>query len=102
MPGIAASTSETCELGSAPNAVAAPENSLAREFTWAWTSMPTTTSQSPVAPLINLLGVAASITIPRFSRHLTNRPHASAGKALRLRDEHVGYVDAILNQHNTA
>src|SRR5215467_6481756 len=54
MPGIAASTSDTCEFGSAPNAVAAPENSFAFEFTWAWTSMPMTTSQSPVAPLMSL------------------------------------------------
>src|SRR5262249_18438281 len=51
MPGIAASTNDTCELGSPPNAVEAPENSFDREVTWAWTSMPTTTSQSPVAPL---------------------------------------------------
>ena len=29
MPGIAASTSETCEFGSPPNAVEAPENSFA-------------------------------------------------------------------------
>src|SRR5262249_53999707 len=53
MPGIAASTNDTCELGSPPNAVEAPENSFDREVTWAWTSMPTTTSQSPVAPLIS-------------------------------------------------
>jgi hypothetical protein len=38
MPGIAASTSETCALGSPPNAVEAPENSFAFEVTWAWTS----------------------------------------------------------------
>ena len=50
MPGIAASTSDTWLLGSAPNAVDAPENSLDFEVTWAWISMPTTTSQSPVAP----------------------------------------------------
>ena len=55
MPGIAASTSDTCALGAAPNAVAAPENSFACEFTWAWISMPMTTSQSPVAPLMSLL-----------------------------------------------
>ena len=54
MPGIAASTSDTCVFGSPPNSVEAPENSLAREVTWAWTSSPTTTSQSPVAPLISL------------------------------------------------
>src|SRR5215472_15418691 len=53
MPGIAASTSDTCEFGSPPNAVAAPENSFAFELTWAWTSSPMTTSQSPVAPLMN-------------------------------------------------
>jgi hypothetical protein len=52
MPGIAASTSETWVLGSAPNVVGAPENSLASEITWAWTSRPRTISQSPVSPLI--------------------------------------------------
>ena len=31
---------------------AAPENSLDLASTWAWTSMPMTISQSPVAPLI--------------------------------------------------
>ena len=50
MPGMAASTRLTWLLGSAPNAVAAPEKSLALEVTWAWTSSPITTSQSPVAP----------------------------------------------------
>jgi hypothetical protein len=50
MPGIAASTSETWEFGAAPKAVAAPENSLALETTWAWISRPITTSQSPVTP----------------------------------------------------
>src|SRR5262249_35031946 len=52
MPGIAASTSDTCEFGAPPNAVAAPENSFAFELTWAWTSSPTMTSQSSVAPLM--------------------------------------------------
>ena len=50
MPGMAASTSDTWVFGSAPNAVAAPEKSFALEVTWAWTSSPTTTSHSPVAP----------------------------------------------------
>src|ERR1700742_4259875 len=54
MPGIATSTSETWLFGSPPNSVEAPENSLALEVTWAWISIPITTSQSPVAPLINL------------------------------------------------
>ena len=53
MPGIAASTSDTCVLGAPPNSVEAPENSLAREVTCAWTSRPITTSQSPVAPLMS-------------------------------------------------
>ena len=39
-----------CVLGSAPKAVEAPEKSLAFEATWAWTSMPITISQSPLAP----------------------------------------------------
>ena len=60
MPGIAASTSETWEFGSPPNSVEAPENSFAFEVTWAWTSMPMTTSQSPVAPLISLCGLTGA------------------------------------------
>jgi hypothetical protein len=55
MPGMAASTSETCELGAPPKAVDAPEKSLALEDTWACTSMPMTTSHSPFAPWISLL-----------------------------------------------
>src|SRR5262249_27334624 len=55
MPGMAASTRETWLLGSPPNSVEAPENSFALEATWACTSMPTTTSQSPMAPLISKL-----------------------------------------------
>src|SRR5262249_3169487 len=58
IPGMAASTSDTCELGSPPNAVEAPENSFALEVTCAWTSMPITTSQSPVAPLMSFEGLA--------------------------------------------
>src|ERR1700752_106169 len=54
IPGIAASTSETWVLGAPPNAVEAPENSFELEVTWAWISMPITTSQSPVAPFISL------------------------------------------------
>src|SRR5437763_301834 len=54
MPGTAASTSETWEFGAPPNSVEAPEKSFAREVTWAWTSSPMTTSQSPVAPRMSL------------------------------------------------
>src|SRR5258708_7603616 len=53
MPGMAASTSDTWVLGSAPNVVGAPENNLASEMTWAWTSSPSTISQSPVSPLMS-------------------------------------------------
>jgi hypothetical protein len=56
MPGMAASTSETWLLGAPPNSVEAPENSFALEVTWACTSMPMTTSQSPVEPRIRLPG----------------------------------------------
>src|SRR5580765_6631265 len=53
MPGIAASTRLTWVLGSAPNAVAAPEKSFDLvAVIWAWTSRPTTTSHSPVWPLM--------------------------------------------------
>ena len=64
MPGIAASTSETWVFGSPPNAVEAPENSFEFEVTWAWTSMPITTSQSPVAPLISLPLIAVMSVLP--------------------------------------
>src|SRR5262245_30362142 len=67
MPGMAASTSDTWLLGEPPNAVEAPENNLALEATWACTSMPITTSQSPVTPLIRLrspLFAVSCITIP--------------------------------------
>src|SRR5579863_3112267 len=54
MPGMPASTNETWALGSAPNSVEAPENSLDLDRTWACTSRPITTSHSPVWPLMNL------------------------------------------------
>src|SRR6476620_8618934 len=57
MPGIAASTSETWLFGSPPNSVDAPEKSFEFEVTWAWISMPMTTSQSPVAPLMSFAGL---------------------------------------------
>src|SRR5438128_6678093 len=67
IPGIAASTSETWLLGSPPKAVEAPENSFEFEVTWAWTSIPITTSQSPVEPLINLWGVVGAFMGARCS-----------------------------------
>src|SRR6516225_6144116 len=71
MPGMAASTSDTCEFGSPPNAVEAPENSFDCEVTWAWTSSPITTSQPPVAPLISLDFIwGAFIDLPRRRRLL--------------------------------
>src|SRR5271165_3776087 len=66
MPGIAASTSETCVLGSPPKAVEAPENSLERDVTWACTSRPTITSQSPVAPLMSLECCACADMVSSF------------------------------------
>src|SRR5579872_2689236 len=81
MPGIAASTSETCEFGSPPNAVEAPEKSFERDVTWAWTSSPTITSQSPVAPLMSFalaFSVAISVTL------LLNQPSCPP----RLRKRH--------------
>ena len=62
MPGMAASTSDTWVLGSAPNWFGAPENSLDSDTTWAWTSSPRTTSQSPVSPLIRDMTVRTSVT----------------------------------------
>ena len=55
MPGMAASTSDTWPSGSPPNPVEAPENSFDLEATWACTSRPITTSQSPVVPLMRSL-----------------------------------------------
>ncbi len=60
IPGIAASTSDTWLFGSPPNSVEAPENSFEFEVTWAWTSMPITTSQSPLAPLISFDGLTGT------------------------------------------
>ena len=57
---MAASTSDTWLLGSPPNSVEAPEKSLEWEDTWAWISMPTTISQSPVAPLMSLDALAGA------------------------------------------
>ena len=54
MPGMAASTKATWLFGSAPKPVEAPEKSFAFEATWAWTSSPMTSSQSPLAPAITL------------------------------------------------
>src|SRR6185312_14394358 len=63
MPGIAASTSDTWLLGSPPNSVGAPENSFDCEVTWAWTSIPITTSQSPVWPLISFPGLTVAFML---------------------------------------
>src|SRR5690242_20591916 len=68
MPGIPASTSETWLFGSPPNAVEAPENSFEFEVTWAWISMPITTSQSPVCPLISLPLVTVILVNPCSAR----------------------------------
>src|SRR5690348_10878296 len=59
MPGIAASTSDTWLFGAPPNSVEAPENSFALDATCACTSMPMTTSQSPVAPRMRLVVFAS-------------------------------------------
>src|SRR5437879_6682101 len=116
MPGIAASTSETWLLGSPPNSVDAPENSFDFEVTWAWISMPITTSQSPVWPLISFPGLtdtfmlfhsraartrSAPIRLPEnpllpacrpgdtSSRHYLDRPPPGADRhAPRLRSRH--------------
>ena len=63
MPGMAASTSDTCALGSPPKVVEAPENSLERDVTWAWISMPTMISQAPVVPWTRLWGLAWMVMV---------------------------------------
>src|SRR5258708_11979618 len=80
MPGIAASTNETCEFGSPPKAVEAPEKSLAFEVTWACTSSPITTSHAPLSPLISFDlagGFIGYLTPPRR----VDRPSASRAGA---------------------
>ena len=82
MPGMAASTSETWLLGSPPNSVEAPENSLALEATWACTSRPITTSQSPVAPLMrSLAGALFCMTRDLLSWDLRSLPCTRATQA---------------------
>src|SRR5688572_28284820 len=78
MPGKPASTRLTWVFGSAPNSVAAPENSLDLEITWAWTSRPRMTSHLPVLPSIRFF---SSTGISRIS------------EALRLRGEIRGALD---------
>ena len=62
IPGLAASTKLTVELGGAPNAVDDPDNSLLSDVTCACTSMPMTISQSPVAPLMKFFGFGVRVS----------------------------------------
>src|SRR5471030_547351 len=102
MPGIAASTSETWLLGAPPNSVEAPENSFDCEVTWAWTSMPMTTSQSPVAPLISLSGlfcifmarVSIAAAAARLDLRQQNLKHAWGGNHESSRN-HCGRAIAV-------
>src|ERR1700733_12008198 len=89
MPGIAASTSETCVLGSPPNAVEAAENSLEREVTCACTSRPTITSQSPVAPLMSFaLALSVAMWIALFSSEVRRDLSAGSSCPPRLGKRH--------------
>src|SRR6185312_6459941 len=63
---MAASTRLTCVFGSAPNSVAAPENSLDFETTWACTSRPRMISQLPVRPSMSV-PLAVIRSFPRKS-----------------------------------
>src|SRR5580704_2525591 len=92
MPGIAASTRETWLFGSPPNAVEAPENSFEFEVTWAWTSIPITTSQSPVEPLISLwdatgafigVGFRISLYLGRNGLRATRRGSQAADRGIK-------------------
>src|SRR5689334_25295720 len=84
MPGIAASKRDTWLLGSPPNAVEAPENSFALEVTWACTSMPTTTSQSPVAPLMSFDGLLCT-----FITFKSRVPGGTSRARLSVRYDHA-------------
>src|ERR1043165_269351 len=78
MPGKPASTRLTWVFGSAPKAVAAPENSFEFEMTWAWTSRPRMTSHLPVLPSI---------------RFFSSTGISFISEALRLRGEIGGALD---------
>src|SRR3954469_7697708 len=91
MPGIAASTSDTWVLGSAPNTVGAPENSLASEITWAWTSSPSTTSHSPVSPLMSDINGKYAVASPPIKTF-----QGVKMPTLRRRSVLVGAVATIL------
>src|SRR4051812_27064932 len=78
MPGKPASTRLTWVFGSAPKAVAAPENSFEFEITWAWTSRPRMTSHLPVLPSI---------------RFFSSTGISFISEALRLRGEVGGALD---------
>ena len=85
-------------FGGAPNAVEAPENNFALEVTWAWTSMPMTTSQSPVAPLISLdfrtgasiaqsrLGLRSGYALPQRAARAAPAQERAKIRSARLRE----------------
>src|SRR5262245_4266856 len=87
MPGMAASTRETWVLGAARNPVAAPENNLAFEATWAWTSRPMTMSHSPRPP-----AMAVSARAFRSSAMLGSMPYLARDGAARPCLEGSGHV----------
>src|SRR5215203_578139 len=81
IPGIAASTRLTCVLGSAPNAVAAPENSFDLvAVIWAWTS------HSPVSPAIRYSELMVGIPAENHVRR--NHHSERADPADEDRDQH--------------
>ena len=73
MPGIAASTRLTLELGAAPKEVDAPENSFDSDVTWACTSRPMMISQSPVAPGIRRFGSGVRVSMSMAACILASR-----------------------------
>src|ERR1700687_3492653 len=108
MPGIAASTSDTCEFGSPPHAVEAPEKSVYCEGTWGRISRPLTPPQPPVAPLIsfdfvggafidlpssNVLLLHALSLNPRAMRH-----KVAAVSPVRVRRGNLGRMQALARQ----
>src|SRR5262249_42976694 len=102
MPGMAASTSETCELGSPPKAVDAPENNFDCEVTWAWISMPMTTSQSPLAPLIRF-DFADGAVIDITQHDIGNgaeAPRASSLDAVPVRHKSAAVPRASVRRRN--
>src|SRR4051812_23822283 len=103
MPGKPASTRLTWVFGSAPNAVAAPENSFEFEITWACTSRPRMTSHLPVLPSIRFfssIGMSFISETFRLRGEVRSTLDGAAGTQYRLLVE--GAADQLQAQGQAA